>query len=128
MKYLLDTHVMLWFLEDSDELSKKARQILKNGENEIYWSAASYWEVTVKLSLGKLKLDKEWQSVLEREKKVNRFLDLPIFQKHCEPHVNLPWHHRDPFDRLLICQALSENLILLTKDANIRKYKVKTVW
>jgi PIN domain nuclease of toxin-antitoxin system len=128
MKYLFDTHVMLWFLEDSDELSKKARQILKNGENELYWSAVSYWEITVKLSLGKLKLDKGWQAILEREKKVNRILDLPVYQKHCEPHVHLPWHHKDPFDRLLICQALSENLIILTKDATIRKYKVKTAW
>ena len=128
MKYLFDTHVMLWFLEDSDELSKKARQILKNGENELYWSAVSYWEITVKLSLGKLKLDKGWQAILEREKKVNRILDLPVYQKHCEPHVHLPWHHKDPFDRLLICQALSEKLIILTKDATIRKYKVKTAW
>lgn len=119
---------MLWFLEDSDELSNKARQILKNGENELYWSAASYWEITVKLSLGKLKLGKEWHSLLEREKKVNRILDLPIYQKHCEPHGNLPWHHRDPFDRLLICQAISESLIILTKDATIKKYKVKTAW
>jgi len=128
MKYLFDTHVMLWFLEDSDELSKKARQILKNGENVLYWSAVSYWEITVKLSLGKLKLDKGWQAILEREKKVNRILDLPVYQKHCEPHVHLPWHHKDPFDRLLICQALSENLIILTKNTTIRKYKVKTAW
>jgi len=68
VKYLFDTDVMLWFLEDSDELSKKARQILKNGENVLYWSAASYWELTVRLSLGKLQLRKGWQAFLEHKK------------------------------------------------------------
>ena len=91
-------------------------------------SFLEYWEITVKLSLGKLKLDDGWQTILERGKKVNRILDLPVYQKHCEPHVHLPWHHKDPFDRFLICQALSENLIILTKKATIRKYKVKTAW
>ncbi|MFZ1745255.1 MAG: type II toxin-antitoxin system VapC family toxin [Nitrospirales bacterium] len=128
MKYLFDTHVMLWFLEDSDELSKRAKQILKNGEHELFWSAASYWELTVKLSLGKLKLQKGWQGLLEQEKKVNRIVDLPIYGRHCEPHVTLPWIHRDPFDRLLICQAIAEKLILLTKDETIRQYPVKTAW
>lgn len=128
MKYLFDTHVMLWFLEDADALSKKARQILKNRKNELFWSAASYWELTVKLSLGRLKLQKGWQAFLEQEKKVNRILDLPIQERHCAPHLTLPWIHRDPFDRLLICQAISEKLILLTKDETIRQYPVKTAW
>ena len=128
MKYLIDTHVMLWFLEDSEELSDNAKQILMNEENELYWSSASFWEITVKVSLKKLKLEDEWQAILEREKKVNRIQDLPIFQNHCEPNLKLPWHHRDPFDRLLICQALVEDLILLTRDKIIKKYKVKTAW
>ncbi|MDR4496259.1 MAG: type II toxin-antitoxin system VapC family toxin [Nitrospirales bacterium] len=98
---------------------------MRNAEHELYWSAASYWELTVKLSLGKLRLQKEWQSVLEREKKVNRILDLPIYERHCERHLTLPWHHRDPFDRLLICQALTEHMILLTKDEMIAQYPVK---
>ncbi len=128
MKYLLDTHVMLWFLEDSPELSTKSRRILKNAEHELFWSVVSYWELTVKFLLGRLELDKEWPALLEREKKVNRIQDLPLYQKHCEPHLKLPWHHKDPFDRLLICQAMVENMILMTKDRHIKKYKVKTVW
>lgn len=128
MKYLLDTHVMLWFLEDSNELSKKSRKLLIDSKNELFWSSASFWEITVKVSLGKLELEKDWQEQLEREKKTNRIQDLPIYQRHCEPHLNLPWHHRDPFDRLLICQAISEDLILITRDKNIQKYKVQTVW
>jgi len=128
MRCLLDTHVMLWFLEDSDDLSRKARQIIRNGDNELFWSSASFWEITVKASLGKIELGKGWQAQLEREKKVNRIQDLPIYQKHCGPHLKLPWHHKDPFDRLLICQAIVENLTLITGDKYIRKYKVKTVW
>jgi len=69
MKYLLDTHVMLWFLEDSPELSTKSRRILKNAEHELFWSVVSYWELTVKFLLGRLELDKEWPALLEREKK-----------------------------------------------------------
>ena len=128
MKYILDTHVMLWFLEDSPELSTKSRRILKNAEHELFWSVVSYWELSVKFSLGRLELDKEWPALLEREKKVNRIQDLPLYQKHCEPHLKLPWHHKDPFDRLLICQAMVENMILMTKDRHIKKYKFKTVW
>jgi len=128
MRYLLDTHVMLWFLEDSNELSKKSRDILMHGENELFWSSASFWEITVKVSLGKLELEKDWQTQLEKEKKTNRIQDLPIYQKHCEPHLKLPWYHRDPFDRLLICQAIVEDLVLITRDKHILKYEVKTEW
>lgn len=128
MKFLLDTHVMLWMLEDSASLSRKARALIEDGENELFWSAASFWELTVKSSLGKLKLAKDWIQVLEREKEENRVQDIPITWRHCRLHENLPWHHRDPFDRLLICQALSEGLTLLTKDRNIKKYRVKTAW
>lgn len=128
MRYLLDTHVMLWFIEDAHELSQKAREILRDGENEIFWSAASYWEMTVKISLGKIELKQGWRALLEREKEVNKIQDLPLYHKHCEPHSRLPWHHRDPFDRLLICQAMVENLILITRDRNIQKYSVNTVW
>ena len=128
MRYLLDTHVMLWFLEDSDELSQESKQIFTNGKNELFWSSASFWELIVKISSGKLELENGWQAQLEREKKENRIQDLPIYQKHCEPHLHLPWHHRDPFDRLLICQAIAEDLIIITKDKYIQKYRVQTVW
>jgi PIN domain nuclease of toxin-antitoxin system len=128
MNYLLDTHVMLWFLEDSAQLSPKARKIIENGENLIYWSAASFWEITVKVSLGKIQLQDNWIEALELEKKVNRIIDLPMKEAHCIPHLKLPWIHKDPFDRILICQALAEKLIILTKDAHIQRYKVKTIW
>ena len=92
MTYLLDTHVMLWFLEDSPELSKKARTILKHPEHELFWSAASYWELTVKLSLGKRQRQKGWQGILERDKNANRMLNLPISERHCERHLTCLLH------------------------------------
>ena len=119
---------MLWFLEDSSDLSENAKRILTNGENELFWSSVSYWEITVKISLNKLVLATGWQDLLDREKKENRIQDLPLYQNHCKPNLMLPWHHRDPFDRLLICQAMIEGLAFLTKDKNIRKYDVQSAW
>ena len=128
MTYLLDTHVLLWLLTDPDQLGKKAREVIENSENQLLWSAASFWEITVKISLGKLTLELDWVTTLELEKKRLRIRDLPILWQHCQAQLNLPWHHRDPFDRLLICQALSEQATLITRDQSIRRYKVKTLW
>ncbi|MDK3156665.1 type II toxin-antitoxin system VapC family toxin [Kamptonema cortianum] len=128
MKYLLDTHTFLWFVQEPSLLSKKALETMTNTENIIYWSAASFWELTVKISLGKIKMHDEWQASLKEEKRINRILDLPITSEHCEPNLTLPWHHRDPFDRLLINQAITENFTIITKDSFIKKYKVKTLW
>ena len=80
MKYLLNTHVMLWFLENADELSARAKRILISSENVLYWSVASYWELTVKISLGKLKLRQDWEDILYSEKRSNRIQDLPIHE------------------------------------------------
>ena len=119
---------MLWILEDSSSLSSKARKTIIDGRNELFWSAASLWELTVKLSLKKLVLSSEWREALLEEKSVNRIQDLPVREDHCFQHLELPWHHRDPFDRLLICQAMSEKMTIITKDKSISQYKVKTLW
>ena len=128
MTYLLDTHVFLWMLTDPKQLGKKAHKIIENGESQLLWSAASIWELTVKVSLGKLELQNNWIATLEQEKKRLRIRDLPILWQHCQHQLKLPWHHRDPFDRLLICQALAEDATLISKDTYIQKYRVKTVW
>ncbi|MDA7645008.1 type II toxin-antitoxin system VapC family toxin [bacterium] len=128
MTYLLDTHVILWMIEDPDQLGKRARIAIENGENQLLWSAVSFWELTVKISLGKLKLQSDWIPVLDQEKKSNRIKDLPIEWRHCQHQLALPWHHRDPFDRILVCQAIEEKATLITKDRNIKRYPVKTIW
>ncbi len=128
MNYLLDTQVMIWMLTDPDALGTKSRNIIGDGENVLYWSAVSYWELTVKLSLKKIKLSSSWSEQLEKEKKFNRIRDLPVHWHHCRQNESLPWHHRDPFDRLLICQAMTENFTLISKDHQFREYPIPVVW
>ena len=118
MKALLDTHLVLWAMQDSKQLSASARkQILAAEAN--YVSAASLWEIAIKASLGKLAVDGE---EFEEQLGAAGFLPLPITWQHTVQVRKLPMHHRDPFDRMLIAQAVSEPLRLLTHDANLRVY------
>ncbi len=125
--YLLDTHTLLWYLSNSDELSDKARNII-NCESNICVSVISFWEIALKKNLGKLSFS---SSIIEIEnlciKKNIRIL--PIKSSHLDELSNLPLIHNDPFDRLIIAQAKIENLILITKDKIIPKYNnIKVLW
>ncbi len=122
-RLLLDTHVLLWALEDSQALSVDARQSIADTRNEVFVSAASIWEMAIKRSLGKLRApDKLADTVQEAG-----FAALPITLAHAEQAGMLPPHHRDPFDRMLVAQALAEGLVLVTDDALIPKYGVRTM-
>ena len=121
MRLLLDTHIFLWWLADDPALSAKAREVIGNGNNMIYISAASVWEISVKKSLGKLEAPENIETIVEQE----RFQKLPITLGHGEAAGQLPAHHRDPFDRILIAQARCEDLILVTVDQDIPKYQVQ---
>jgi PIN domain nuclease of toxin-antitoxin system len=127
MKYLLDTHVFLWYFEDSDKLSETAANIIENTKAEKYVSIASLWEFSIKYSMNKLEfeggLSQLWKMISQ-----NGFIILPITQFHLERIVSLPFYHRDPFDRLIIATAQAENTFLVTADENIHKYDVKYVW
>lgn len=123
MKYLLDTHTLLWWLEDNPTLSRKAKQIISLNKNIIYVSSVSAWEIAIKKSLGKL----EAPDNLEEMIRENNFVPLSISIVHALDIIKLPNHHDDPFDRLLIAQAKYEKLILITRDANIAKYKISVV-
>ena len=127
MKLLLDTHVFLWMMA-GENLSATARQALLEPQNDLYLSAASYWEICIKLSLGKLQLSPQWAEVFDDEMKVNRILWLPVERLHCRRLLDLPHIHADPFDRLLIAQAQVENLTLMTADSSLRNYNVATIW
>lgn len=127
MKLLLDTHVFLWIIDDGP-LSSRGRQSFMDEENEIYVSAASYWEISIKVSNGRLKLVENWMEVFDREVVANGIRWLPIKKEHCGRIVELPMIHRDPFDRLLIAQSRFEEMTLLTADDTIQKYDVPTVW
>lgn len=118
MRVLLDTHVLLWTLADDHRLSKEARKIIE-AATEIYVSTASYWEVAIKSGLGKLPV-----SLIEIRLAAQRsgFNELPISGEHTEALLTLADHHRDPFDRMLVAQAISEPMRLLTADAHVARY------
>ncbi|AAS10960.1 type II toxin-antitoxin system VapC family toxin [Treponema denticola] len=124
--YLLDTHTLLWFLRDSPQLSKKALEIITT-ENKVYVSIASLWEIAIKKSIGKLEFEHSIEKIAElcHEKDI---LILQIQPKYFDKVIKLPNIHNDPFDRLIISQAIIENLVIITKDTIIPKYSVKTIW
>mgnify|MGYP000992066257 FL=1 len=123
--YLLDTHTLLWFLRDSPQLSKKALGIITT-ENKVYVSIASLWEIAIKKSIGKLEFEHSIEKIAElcHEKDI---LILQIQPKYFDKIIKLPNIHNDPFDRLIIAQAIIENLVIITKDTIIPKYSVKTI-
>jgi len=117
-RLLLDTHVFLWWLNDDHTLGERARADIGNGHNSVYVSAASVWEISIKRALGKLQAPGDIEAVVEAE----RFIKLNISLRHGELAGALPPFHRDPFDRMLIAQARSDNLILVTADDQFEQY------
>lgn len=127
MKLLLDTHTFLWWAEQPERLSNSAVTACKDPSNELFLSVASIWEIQVKVQLGKLKLKLPLTDLI-REQQRNLIQVITITQSHVFELDQLPPHHRDPFDRILIAQSRVENLILLTADAMIKQYSVQVFW
>ena len=121
MRYLLDTHILLWFFENPGKLTEQDRNIILEPESEIYVSIASAWEVAIKISLGKLSV-RGGVSAFLRSIDENGFILLQINQEYLECVETLPFRHRDPFDRLLIATAMKEGLGLVTDDDKIGLY------
>jgi PIN domain nuclease of toxin-antitoxin system len=128
MKILLDTHVLLWCLSEKRHLSSKAAEEFLYAGNNLYFSAASYWEICLKISIGKLDLEPNWERAIEREMSRNSIQWLNLEKSHFLTIIGLPWRHRDPFDRLLVAQAMCEHMAIMTSDVNFRRYAVKSVW
>ena len=122
-RILLDTHVLLWWLADDPELGTNARDLISNGTNEIYVSAASSWEISIKKRNGKLTGPDNIDGIVQQE----RFIKLPISLIHGELAGQLPDHHKDPFDRMLIAQAHTEKLTILTADEKIQQYDASVI-
>jgi PIN domain nuclease of toxin-antitoxin system len=122
-RYLLDTHTFLWWLKNSDKLGVKVREEISNPDNNIYVSAASIWEISIKKAIGKLEAPSNLTSIVKQK----GFDQLPITLEHGEGIGELPDIHKDPFDRILVVQAQKENLIIVTNDRIIPKYKVNTL-
>ena len=119
-RFLLDTHVLLWWLDGSPELGPRCKELIADQRNQVYVSAATTWEISIKKALGKLEAPDDIDSIVEDE----GFSKLPISLYHGQLAGSLPMLHRDPFDRMLIAQAQAEGLILMTSDNNIGPYNL----
>jgi len=128
MKVLLDTHAFLWLISGDDRLSETAQKIFLDPGNILFFSAASLWEICIKVSLGKLSLKSGWLKTIQDEMKVNAIQWLSIEMLHCVELTNLPFHHRDPFDRMLVAQAMVDDLQLLSRDNRLSSYEIKRIW
>jgi len=127
MRLLLDTHAFLWAIADPDKLSAKVKRLLLDQHNEIWLSAASLWEIALKAAAGKLELPQE-RDYFEKHLAYLGARVLPITARHVLEIFQLPHHHRDPFDRLMVAQSLCEDLVLVTKDKSIRRYGIRALW
>jgi PIN domain nuclease of toxin-antitoxin system len=128
MNVLLDTHAALWFLAGDPRLSRKARKTIESEENRRFLSDASLWEICIKQSIGKLKLAEPFEAKLTLALERNAIGKLPLERTHFFGVAKLPFHHRDPFDRLLISAALIEEMPIVTIDPSFRQYPVAVIW
>jgi PIN domain nuclease of toxin-antitoxin system len=128
MELLLDTHAFLWWVEDAPALSPAARRAIATPGNNCWLSLASCWEMAIKQSLGKLRLDVALDRFVPEQLAVNGFRIMPIDFGDVVDVGRLPFHHRDPFDRLLIAQARRRDLTLVSRDRTFEKYDVVRVW
>jgi PIN domain nuclease of toxin-antitoxin system len=128
MRYLLDTHTFLWWNMDDAQLSSLARELIANGNNEIFLSAASAWEITIKTARGRLTLPEDPTRYVSNRLSLHGFQALPVQIHHAVQVYKLPLHHADPFDRLLIAQSQIESMSLISVDMEIRKYEVEVIW
>jgi PIN domain nuclease of toxin-antitoxin system len=118
VRLLIDTHVLLWWLTGAPVLPARARDLIRDPENNVFVSAVSLWEIRLKHSLDKLRVPPDFRDRLGAEP----FDVLSLTETHTEGIANLPWHHRDPFDRMLVAQAKAEGMFLLTADTVVAKY------
>jgi PIN domain nuclease of toxin-antitoxin system len=123
MKLLLDTHILLWWLTLDRKLSQIETAIIADPDNLIFVSAATAWEIAVKKMIGKLEAPDDLLAALA----ANNFLELPITIDHSQKLYQLPLHHHDPFDRIMVAQAMSEDLTLMTRDTKIALYEIKII-
>jgi len=124
MNLLLDSHALLWWCADGDKLSRRAREAIASPGSTVYVSVVSGWELTIKTSLGRLRLAQAVEGAIE----AYQFEPLLLTFAHVRRLSDLPYYHRDPFDRMLVAQAVVEDLTLVTRDRKIARYEVRTLW
>jgi len=127
MRYLIDTHIVIWLAINASELPEGIRELIENPENDIYICSASLWEIAIKMNLGKMDLKRPLDKLLS-DIKTYGFNVLQVEDEYLCNIITLPYIHKDPFDRLIISTALVENLVIITIDENIQKYDVHWIW
>jgi len=127
MRYLLDTHTFLWFLEGNELLPIEVKKVITNPDNKCLLSIASLWEIAIKLRIKKLSLQFPFSKMIDYLIELDIDL-LPLNFEHVISLMDVDLHHRDPFDHILIAQAMAEDMTIITKDANFPLYKVKIMW
>ena len=128
MKLLLDTHAFLWFISGDSQLSGYARQLIEDAGNQRYLSIVSVWEITIKSSLGRLEVPTPPSRLMSEYIWANAIELLTITSEHLDVVHKLPYHHKDPFDRLLVCQSLTEGIPLVSADPALDCYGINRLW
>lgn len=125
MKLLLDTHIFIWWADQPEKLSHDALSALEDEANELLLSVAGIWEMQIKIQLGKLNLSVPLRDLLKNQQETNDLTVLPVTLRHVLALDALPFHHKDPFDRLLIAQSIEEELTIVTADSQFSAYSIK---
>jgi len=128
MRLLLDTHTLLWFALGDAKCSSNARSLIEEEAHEKWLSPASHWELAIKISIGKYKLPIPFEEFIQRAVIDNGFLLMPIEPRHTSLLTSLPFHHRDPFDRMMIAQAMAEQMNVVSSDAAFDAYPITRLW
>ena len=130
MKLLLDTHTLLWYAQNDPQLSSMAQSLIQDMGNEVFVSPASYWEVAIKISIGKYSLNTPYETFMEQAIDGNLFRVLPILVTHTSVLTTLPFpkNHKDPFDRLIVAQAIAEQMSIVSNDDKLDDYPVRRLW
>jgi len=127
MTILLDTQTFIWFMEDASKLPINVKNIMNNDDNELFLSVATLWEMTIKMSIEKLKLSRNITEIVNLSLE-NGFKILPIETKHLISLFGLKYIHRDPFDRMIIAQSISENIPVISSDGIFKEYPMQVIW
>lgn len=128
MRLLLDTHAMYWYIDGDPQLSATACTLIQDASNEVLISPASYWEIAIKISIGKWQLNRTYEEFLDIGFNRYGFQILPILPTHTAAVISLPFLHKDPFDRLLIAQAIVEAIPIVSADPVMDSYPVRRLW
>lgn len=128
LRILLDTHSFLWFITGDPKLSASAQRIIATGSNKLFLSIASVWEIAIKVSIGRLPIPEQLDTFIPAQLRINRIELLPIELRHTFEVARLPLHHRDPFDRLLIVQAITDGFPIVSADSAFDSYPVQRLW